>query len=159
MLMKEMRSEWAKEYYRANKAAFQERHRNGHLKRLQDPEWVQRKREYNRDYASKNLVKRNEDNRKRRERLANAPVNDFTKEQWESLKQAYRNRCAYCSRDLAKFHTDHVIPLARHGEHSARNIVPSCGPCNTRKATRPDMPFQVIPTIDRQLHDWLISAH
>jgi len=146
-------------YYAENRERLVERFRMNNIKRRQNPEWAERQRQKNREYARTHLVKRNEDNKKRRERLANAPVNDFTKEQWEALKQAYQNRCAYCSRDLAKFHTDHVIPIARHGEHSARNIVPSCGPCNTRKGMRSDMPFQVIPILDRQLHDWLVSAH
>lgn len=145
-------------YVRANAELTQERHRSAHQRRRQDPEWVEKQREYNRNYGRANPKKRLEAQRRRLQRIANAPVSDFTKKQWESLKRVYRNRCAYCSRELGKLHTDHVIPLFHRGEHSARNIVPSCGPCNMKKRTRTDMPFQVIPAINRDLHPLLLRS-
>jgi 5-methylcytosine-specific restriction endonuclease McrA len=61
--------------------------------------------------------------------------NDFTAEQWETLKIAYGERCAYCGQ-VTELTQDHVIPLAQGGEHTALNIVPACQPCNSRKGNR-----------------------
>jgi len=44
-------------------------------------------------------------------------------------------RCVYCATHLDQ-HTatlDHVIPLARGGEHDPGNVVAACGPCNRLK--------------------------
>lgn len=47
-------------------------------------------------------------------------------------------RCWICWRSipLALVHFDHVIPLAKGGEHTAENIRTCCQPCNDRKLHR-----------------------
>jgi 5-methylcytosine-specific restriction endonuclease McrA len=35
-----------------------------------------------------------------------------------------------------RFHVDHVVPLARGGEHSYANTQPACPPCNMSKGAR-----------------------
>lgn len=55
--------------------------------------------------------------------------------------------CPYCGTDFAnvvpeKFtgrsvHLDHMDPLELGGEHSVRNVVYCCGPCNISKGKRP----------------------
>jgi 5-methylcytosine-specific restriction endonuclease McrA len=135
-----------KEYTRRNAAKVREMHRIANLRRRQDPEWAQRQRDYNRQYGVKNREGRLRRERERRARLQAAPVNDFTRKDWQLLKQAYQNRCAYCGQTVGKLQKDHVIPLIRGGAHTIRNIVPACGPCNLRKGLRAEMPFQVIPS-------------
>lgn len=47
--------------------------------------------------------------------------------------------CHICTGEiesLTDLHFDHVIPLARGGEHSAANIRPSHAVCNLRKGAR-----------------------
>lgn len=79
---------------------------------------------------------------KRRARKAGA-VNDFTRKQWEALKVAYGHRCVYCGEHTKRLTMDHVIPISKGGEHTARNIVPACGPCNTRKNDGPAPDHQI----------------
>jgi len=44
--------------------------------------------------------------------------------------------CHICRKKvrLSQLHFDHVIPLAKGGEHSERNIAVSHGRCNQRKS-------------------------
>jgi 5-methylcytosine-specific restriction endonuclease McrA len=48
----------------------------------------------------------------------------------------HSGRCGICGDpvDPTDFHVDHVIPLARGGEHSYANTQPAHPPCNLRKA-------------------------
>jgi 5-methylcytosine-specific restriction endonuclease McrA len=54
-----------------------------------------------------------------------------------------RGRCFYCLRRLTPgLRTlDHVVPLADGGDHSCRNVVACCFPCNTRKHSLPAPEF------------------
>jgi len=47
-------------------------------------------------------------------------------------------RCHICGKKVPKngWHIDHIIPLARGGEHSYRNVAVSCPMCNMRKHTK-----------------------
>lgn len=74
-----------------------------------------------------------------------APVSDLTGAQWSALKRAYRQRCAYCGLSPKSLAKDHVVPLSRGGWHSAINIVPACGSCNSRKHVGPALPVVVLP--------------
>lgn len=47
--------------------------------------------------------------------------------------------CVYCGRRSEV--KDHIVPLARGGEHSAENMAPSCGPCNSSKRATPLLQF------------------
>jgi 5-methylcytosine-specific restriction endonuclease McrA len=81
----------------------------------------------------------------RRAKLANAPVNDFTAQQWVALQIAFDHRCAYChKRHKGRLTQDHVIPLSKGGSHTVSNIVPACSPCNSKKHTGPP-PIPVQP--------------
>jgi len=78
---------------------------------------------------------------RRRTRMAGVKC-DLTAEQWRMIKLAYRNCCAYCG-EKAKLTQDHVIPVSKGGEHTAKNIVPACLPCNIRKRDgKPQRVFQ-----------------
>lgn len=50
------------------------------------------------------------------------------------IGKAQKWKCAICRVKLKKsYHTDHITPLAKGGEHIPRNIQLLCGPCNVRK--------------------------
>jgi len=72
---------------------------------------------------------------KRRSNLANC-VSTLTAAEWREIKARYKNRCAYCGRQMQRLTMDHVIPLSKGGHHVAGNIVPACRSCNSRKGNR-----------------------
>lgn len=75
---------------------------------------------------------------RRRTRLKQAAGQDrLTAAQWETIKRAFCFRCAYCGRKPKVLTQDHVIPLGRGGLHTAENVVPACGRCNSKKWANP----------------------
>ena len=76
---------------------------------------------------------------RRRARLNNAEKNDFTAAQWQEMKAAYANRCAYCHRKMKRLEQDHITPIARGGSNTVMNIVPACRSCNRRKSKGPPL--------------------
>jgi 5-methylcytosine-specific restriction endonuclease McrA len=82
-------------------------------------------------------------NQRRRAVKRNAPVNDLTAAQWRAIKTAYGQRCAYCHR-RRKLTMDHVVPLSKGGSHTASNVVPACGPCNSAKNAGPAPTYQPL---------------
>ncbi|MBV9772874.1 MAG: HNH endonuclease [Gemmatimonadetes bacterium] len=52
-------------------------------------------------------------------------------------------RCVYCGEvfPFEKLTLDHVQPRMRGGDDSPGNLVTACGPCNTRKGSRPAWSF------------------
>jgi len=53
----------------------------------------------------------------------------------KDLPHAQRRRCHYCTMER-KLTLDHVIPLSKGGQHTKANVVPACGPCNSKKRDR-----------------------
>ena len=49
-----------------------------------------------------------------------------------------RNHCQYCGKlfPQRELNLDHVVPLARGGRSSWKNVVTACVPCNSRKGSR-----------------------
>ena len=45
-------------------------------------------------------------------------------------------KCVYCGKQTNDLTLDHVVPRHRGGEHSWKNLVSACKPCNHRKAGR-----------------------
>jgi hypothetical protein len=85
----------------------------------------------------------------RRARKKGAAVADLTAAQWRTIQERADHRCAYCDkRCKGRLTQDHVIPLSKGGHHTASNIAPACGPCNSRKHTgpppRPVQPLLVL---------------
>jgi hypothetical protein len=72
-------------------------------------------------------------------------INDLTPQQWEVIKAAFDQRCAYCGRNDLPLTQDHVIPLSKGGPHTASNIVPACRPCNAKKCDREPLPMVQQP--------------
>lgn len=86
-----------------------------------------------------------ESNARRRARLAGAPINDLTEDQWDVIQASWGFRCAYCGVRGVELTKDHVVPLAAGGDHTAANIVPACLPCNAKKGTKTAPRFLVTP--------------
>lgn len=96
-----------------------------------------------------NPEKHAEHKRIRRARKANAPVNDFTAEQWQSMQRHYEYRCVYCGCQPEKLTQDHITPLSKGGSHTYTNIVPACISCNCKKSAgdilSPVQPLLLLP--------------
>ena len=68
-----------------------------------------------------------------RAQKAGAVIHDFTAAQWREMKAAYGYQCVYCGRKMERLTQDHLTPISKGGAHTASNIVPACGSCNSRK--------------------------
>ena len=87
--------------------------------------------------------------RRRRARKNGAPINDFTRAQWEAMKAHYGFRCVYCGKKPKRLEQDHLTPLSKRGSHTVTNIVPVCRSCNSIKGTRsPLLPVQPLLFIE-----------
>jgi len=63
---------------------------------------------------------------------------------------AQRWRCAICACSIKKgYHVDHIMPLARGGEHVPRNIQLLCQTCNVRKNAKD--PIDYMQSLGRLL--------
>lgn len=58
----------------------------------------------------------------------------FTSEEWKTLCDYYSpdGSCLCCGKK-GVLHKDHVVPIARGGENTIRNIQPLCRSCNSKK--------------------------
>lgn len=79
----------------------------------------------------------------RRQRLASGcPSSRPTAKFINDLLELQRGKCACCRTSIKKNnHIDHVIPLAKGGEHSRRNIQLLCPPCNLAKNAKHPVDF------------------
>jgi len=74
-------------------------------------------------------------NHNRKAKIRNA-TGKLTKTDIQKKLISQKNKCWWCMKKLESYHIDHVIPLAKGGEHSPRNIVISCPTCNMRKGAK-----------------------
>lgn len=58
---------------------------------------------------------------------------NLTVEEWNAILDFYGHKCLCCGRDDVKLTMDHVIPIFHGGTHTADNVQPLCGSCNSRK--------------------------
>lgn len=67
--------------------------------------------------------------------LSSVGTESFSEKDWIATKEHFSNRCAYCG-DEGVLVIEHAIPINKEslGEHRLGNLVPSCKPCNTKKA-------------------------
>ena len=72
---------------------------------------------------------------KRRARLHGASLVDLTSHQWEAIKRAFHDRCAYCGTHPRRLEKDHITPISQGGNHTMSNVVPACRRCNAKKST------------------------
>jgi 5-methylcytosine-specific restriction endonuclease McrA len=66
-----------------------------------------------------------------------AAAGTLTATEFATILQRQRFRCHWCDVSIKNgAQIDHVVPLVRGGEHSAANVVGSCGSCNRRKRSK-----------------------
>ena len=107
--------EWQRAYYEANK-----------------PD----RAAYAAKWRRENPDKRRVSHQKRRGlKLGNPGYIEVTEREWVRIKNQYGGRCAYCG-EICDATMDHVVPLCKGGRHAPANILPACGPCNSRKQHR-----------------------
>lgn len=60
--------------------------------------------------------------------------------EWKIIRQRIFERddftCAYCGARGVKLECDHIVPVARGGNHEDENLTTSCKPCNRAKAAK-----------------------
>lgn len=115
----------AKEYYKDNKEALAIKHNeyyqaNKKVIALS----VKKYQEAHRDYYCVIREKR----RTRKSQL----LSTFTLIQWESIKQYFDNKCAYCG-EKKPLTQEHFLALSKGGNHTKENIIPVCLSCNCSK--------------------------
>jgi HNH endonuclease len=76
-------------------------------------------------------------NKRRKARIRGATQNDLTAAQWQTIKEHFGHRCAYCGRKMARLTQDHITPVSQGGAHTLQNVVPACVTCNAKKRTGP----------------------
>lgn len=59
----------------------------------------------------------------------------LTVDEWEEAKEAFGNKCAYCSKERQLTY-DHFIPLSKGGSFTKENIIPACQSCNSSKCNK-----------------------
>lgn len=66
--------------------------------------------------------------------LSSIGLDSFSEEDWNSTKNYFSNRCAYCGTETELL-IEHAIPINKEklGEHRLGNLVPSCKMCNSNK--------------------------
>jgi len=133
--LREQRRAWAAANREAKNAAWRrwaERH-------PRDPAKMSAK---STQWAKANPARANARTARHRARRIGAAVSDFTDAQWRELLAEHDQSCFYCGATGVTLEREHMIPLSRGGNHTKSNIVPSCGPCNRRKAGKTADEFQ-----------------
>jgi len=67
--------------------------------------------------------------------LSSLGLESFNEEDWNSTKNYFSRKCAYCGAETELL-IEHAIPINKEklGEHRLGNLVPSCKACNGNKA-------------------------
>jgi hypothetical protein len=60
----------------------------------------------------------------------------LTLAQWERLKRAFRQCCAYCGYEPKRLVIEHVVPIWLGGGTTLWNVLPGCRDCNHQKGPR-----------------------
>ena len=166
-LSKEEKAAYDREYYLQNK----ERKKQRMMERI-DSEKANRKARYRKNckkILDKKMADRAQETAKlrawrqsnpekwkaimdrRRQRIANATVNDLTNEGWEKIKESQRGVCYYCGETPAELHKDHLIPIALGGDNTASNVVGACMKCNCSKGSKTEEEFRAFQAVRGQL--------
>lgn len=124
---KEYRRSHAAEYYSVNREKIADA---GLRRRAADPG---RFKGYAKKTMQKNPAIGTARRSRRRARERGAGGGGVTVAQWKQVLDDSLGLCAYCNARPAKLEVDHVVPLARHGEHGINNLVASCRQCNASK--------------------------
>lgn len=87
---------------------------------------------------TRNKIKAAETNRrsesKRRAKAVNAKIS-ISYNDYKFLKKTFGKKCLNCGSEQ-NIQWDHIVPLAKGGEHTIKNLQPLCGHCNYVKHTK-----------------------
>lgn len=154
------RKNW--ERFKALKKSWRLRHREqrrpilAEAKRRYRQKYRARVAAYEAQYRRKNRDRINAHNRSERGRLKSRKASAIRRARKRAatigpvdFKAIYKRdggRCWICWRTLPLqlVHFDHVIPLAKGGEHSEDNLRVACQPCNDRKLDRLPTPALIV---------------
>lgn len=114
-------------YMRAYLRQYAKAHREEARERMR--QWVKNNPERHRLMA-------NNVRRRRQARKAGAERCDLTATEWVEMMEYFGQRCAYCGQPSENLTQDHMTPISLRGDHTAANVVPSCGRCNSRKGAK-----------------------
>lgn len=96
------------------------------------------------EWQRENRVRRNVYLRGRRERISSE---SWSADDFARAAALLEGACAYCG-STERLTLDHVIPLARGGQHRVGNLVAACKPCNSRKHARDEMEFRALLALE-----------
>lgn len=96
----------------------------------------EKRRTHVRAWCQANLEKVRASAQRARARKRNALFIPFTPADWDELRAAYGNTCAYCGVAPGNT-TDHWLALNKGGAEALFNLVPACKSCNSAKNDRP----------------------
>lgn len=101
-----------------------------------------RQREYDRQWKLRNPITRRLQGHRRRARITDSTITQFTALQVRQRLSLWRGRCWICHSVIAigDQQIDHVKPLQAQGPHCLANLRPACGACNAWK--KDAWPFQ-----------------
>lgn len=127
------RKEWKRNYYLTHKEYFAQKQREYRVrnKDKSNARWAK----WYKENPDKVRLKCMINDQHRRMRELNLPAT-LTKEQWQAIKSAYKNKCAYCGKYSKRLCQDHFIPITKGGGYVPDNIVPACRRCNSSKCDR-----------------------
>lgn len=97
--------------------------------------WRAANPDYGRNWQQRNKDKVRNYQLTRRARIA-GNGGEMTVEEWNAILDFYGHKCLCCGKSDVKMTIDHVIPIFHGGKHSADNVQPLCGPCNSRKKNK-----------------------
>lgn len=79
---------------------------------------------------------------------------DLTGPEWMRTIEDWQGKCAYCGDPY--WTIDHYVPLAAGGGTTIGNCIPSCLPCNNRKASvHPEHILHAVPDVLRRIERYL----
>lgn len=168
---KEKRRQYLKQYNIDNKdrlakwkAAYHQKHKAKH--REQGRRWASnnrekirvagrayalktkaRKSEVNKVWKKKNADKVLEYSHRRRTKMYNGTVDGTALAFIKFVRSKESIPCYYCGKVISgkRAHIDHVIAVARQGNHSSQNLCASCSDCNFRKNDKLPSEIHFLP--------------
>jgi 5-methylcytosine-specific restriction endonuclease McrA len=93
----------------------------------------------NREWAARNKDKIRQRDLRRKALKNGAKVNLAHMQEWmDSVKSRRTATCYWCDKTILSkdLHFDHIVPLAKGGEHSVENLCVSCEACNCAKQAK-----------------------
>lgn len=100
---------------------------------------ITRMHEKDRNWAKSNpdkvrLKAKTHTNKRRYAKRHNGGSGHISIKQWNELLSIFGNQCINCG-TTNRIELDHIIPLAKNGQHDINNIQPLCHTCNIAKGT------------------------